>query len=462
MEASPIKAVATPAVPDPRPLLWWEKGLLALLLPVLMVLHLGTLANVGHPGRMLFGFDDQVYYAPLRSIVFDGDVDLRNEFTGLTPFPQLLRDIPLTAKGYPSNRYGIGWALVAAVPYGAVHVLLMLAAKLGLGGGWNGYEAPYQWAASLAHVTAGWLGLVLCYLLMRRYFSPWPSLVSLAVLLVGSPLLFYIVVYAGMPHAAGFMAVSAFLYLSVSLADRAGSGPTGWRWLLLGGMGSLLVVIRYSNAIFWLPAVLPAVQCLRRSRERPGLGRWLGRGVALACAGALPLVLLQLAYWHALYGHWFADTYATYTFDWRHPVLFGYLFSHRHGLFFFSPVSLLALAGLVAACLRPGRLDRLLALVLLALAGLLVYINAAWFMWWFGDGFGARSFLEASPALFLGLAWLLAQCKVKGQLGWIAVSLAGVGWTLALMMAQFFNYIAHDGSTPTAEVFRAIGKLLVR
>ena len=281
-------------------------------------------------------------------------------------------------------------------------------------------------------------------------------------MLPGSALLFYIVVYAGTAHACGFMAVSGMLYAALVLAGQVGSERTGRWWCLLGFMGALAVVIRFSNGLFLMAALWPVLGVWRRLPQQPVLRRWLYKGLVTAFLGGLPVILAQFVYWRSFYGCWFPSTHDAFSIHWLQPALAGYLFSHQHGLFFFSPVSLLALAGLVATFFWPGRLGRPVSAILLAATGLLLYLNASWGQWWFGDGFGTRSFLEASPAVFIGMAWLYARFQLKGQLVCLALALMSVTWTLLLMFAQLFNYIAHDGSTPTREVLHALGRLLMR
>jgi hypothetical protein len=63
---------------------------------------------------------------------------------------------------------------------------------------------------------------------------------------------------------------------------------------------------------------------------------------------------------------------------------------------------LVASAGLVAFCWRNMAFGAPLLVVFL----LTIYVNAAWWCWWFGASFGQRAFDGSMPALILGLAWL--------------------------------------------------------
>jgi hypothetical protein len=434
-----------------------ERWLLGLLLVVMVALHIGTQIGLHRFGRALYGYDDQFYYATLRSVVFDHDIEYTNELHDLGPYPKLVADTPRLPTGYMSNKYGIGWAVVAAGPYLLTHGVLMLLSCLGVGGGWTGYEAPYQLAASLSHVTAGWLGIVATYKLMRRYVQTWPAMASTMLVLIGSPLLFYCIVYVGMAHACGFMAVAYFTYLAVTLAeDTTNRIPTAWwRWVAMGLLAVLMAMIRGSNIVFWIPAILPLYAIYHRTKTQPLQAYQTTRALLWIFLGALPLMAIQLAYWRILFGQFLPYTYDNETFYWLHPNLVGYLFSHRHGLFFFSPVCLLCVAGLIALIFSRDR--RLYILRFLTIAGLLsgvvlVYVNSAWWCWWFGDGFGNRSFVEFSPFWMIGLAWLIGRLGRKLRLALLGTAALCIAWTLTLMLMQLSGGIAHDGSTTGLQI----------
>jgi hypothetical protein len=129
----------------------------------------------------------------------------------------------------------------------------------------------------------------------------------------------------------------------------------------------------------------------------------------------IPL-LLQMWVWHALYGHWIHFSYEGEGFDWAHPALLQTLFSSRHGLFFWSPLLVAAVVGVVR--------QRWTAFGLAWL--LLWYANSAWHTWWFGDAFGARAFLDLAPIYILGLASLnlpIAFIVLCGVYNWVMMAL---------------------------------------
>lgn len=299
---------------------------------------------------------------------------------------------------------------------------------------------------------------MLTYVLVRRRVPGRPALAACLCILLGSPLLVYTAHALFTAHASSFLGVAAFVYACDSLHCRWREGDPGRRghWLLLGLSASLMVLVRYSNVVFLpIPLVLLGASLVARPGKSASPGRW-ARGVVLAAAGALPLAALQVTVWKLRYGTWYRYTYREYGFEWSDPHLVEYLFSHRHGVFFFAPVLLLAVAGLVMRSLAPRPRRDLLALAgLLSVAGL-AYMNASWWCWWFGDAFGARSFVAATPLLAIGLAGLLA--SLAGRVRKAACVVAGVlvAWTCLLLVLQLTDRIADDGSTTFAEIMRSV------
>ncbi len=133
-----------------------------------------------------------------------------------------------------------------------------------------------------------------------------------------------------------------------------------------------------------------------------------------------------------LFGQWVYFSYGDETFSWGHPALWQTLFSSRHGLFFWSPVLLLALAALARRAWDPLVAAWSLGLVLLW------YANSAWHCWWFGDAFGGRAFIEAAGLFGIGLGLTFdALCRAPRL-----AATVGLG-AVALNVVAIALYVAH-------------------
>lgn len=133
-----------------------DKAVLGGVLVLLLAVHVGVPLARGQLGRSLSGVDEQHYYAHLRSVVLDGDLDYDNELDELTPYPGQLPPHWRTSDGERDNMYPVGWAIVSLVPYALIHLAAVAMQSLGGFGPTTGYEPAYQLAASLPQLLAGW------------------------------------------------------------------------------------------------------------------------------------------------------------------------------------------------------------------------------------------------------------------------------------------------------------------
>lgn len=84
------------------------------------------------------------------------------------------------------------------------------------------------------------------------------------------------------------------------------------------------------------------------------------------------------------------------------PIVLYLITLHPYrGLFFHSPVLLVALAGLAIMLRRPAQ--RLLGLVLAGIILVFLLFNSAYYMWWGGWSFGPRILIPAVPLLAIAL-----------------------------------------------------------
>src|SRR5215831_10294466 len=135
------------------------------------------------------------------------------------------------------------------------------------------------------------------------------------------------------------------------LTERWWIEPTINRSVALGALAALIVLIRHTNAIFLLMVPLYGMTGWREARRRWST-LWARRlpllvAATVAFAGVLP----QLAIYRAATGAWIVGPYQSLDigFTWLSPHVAGVLFSTQKGLFFWSPVLLMAVAGVVIA-----------------------------------------------------------------------------------------------------------------
>lgn len=379
-----------------RPTADLHRQALWLLLPLLLsVMYL-------QPARV--GSDGIFYFGPLRSVLVDGDLDFENEYRTLGALPGYFQRTPT---GRLPNNFSIGPALAWSPLYALVHA----SARLGLFRP-TGYGYPYFTAVATSGVLLGFLGILWTYRLIRFYLPGEYALLAATLLALGSSHLWYMTFEPSMSHAPAMAAVSGFLLLS----HRGASGAR--QYALCGAAGGLVMLMRWQNALFLPVALATGWARAREAGRRPSL-----REIASFLAASGLVFLPQAIFWKLIYGSFLLVPQGASYLRLSEPQLLEVLFSSRHGLFSWSPLLWLGLAGLVGFVRRAP----VFGWGLLAALSAATYLNASVQDWWAGASFGARRFDGALPLFGIGLA-----VAAERLTAWVRRRpLAGVGLGLA-------------------------------
>ncbi|MGE0452175.1 MAG: hypothetical protein AB7O37_06740 [Vicinamibacteria bacterium] len=416
--------------------------------PAVLVLLacLGLLLAVLLSHRMRITSDGIDHYVYLRSLWFDRDLELANDYDAVAP--GLSRVDPVTPIGRTSNHHPVGPALVWSPLFLVADALARLTGR-------SGDTALHRNAVAIASLLYGWAGLLLVYLAARRRTGRAAALLGTLALGFGTFLYWYLAFAPTMAHAPAFGAAALVVWLWLSPMP---AGPR--RAALLGAACGLAALLRWANGLILL---LPLCELLPRLL-RPGERRAALRDLAILGGVSLAVFSPQLLAWNALYGSPFTIPQGE-AFVGNAPAWDGVLFSPRKGLFSWSPLLYVGLAGLVPFALR----ERWRALSALVFALLLVRVNAGVADWWGGAAFGGRRFDALLPLFGLGLAFAvagLAELSRRRPLLLPALVLcAGVGWNV--LLARQWRAGAFDTAEPVAfeqmgrgvvaEIDRAIG-----
>ena len=400
--------------------------------------------------------DEIQFFSWLHSWTFDRDVDFENEYryfydAGPGQHPGFVATFleDTNEAGRRINFAPIGSALLWLPFYAAGH----LAADLS-GGVTDGFSRSYIAAVAYGSALYGLFAVLLSAAIVRRLLGR--SGLGAAVLVwVGTPLLFYMYVAPGFAHANSAFAVALFLWVWLRIRDRWSSPGV----IALGRSGARLPMVREQDVFF---IAGPALEFGRWTwqRWRPGGSgspAW-SQVVLRAAAGATTFLLAyapQLASYQALNGHPFPTTKVTRKMTWTSPHFFDVLLSPEHGLFFWTPLALVAIVGLVLLAVRASRVAShrsqpdtafhrrehpdlgWIAALLLLMCGLQVYVSGSVESWTVAGAFGQRRFVALTPLLTVGLAALQppAEATVRRWIG-LAAAVVLIWWNIGLM-AQF-------------------------
>ncbi|HOD50707.1 MAG TPA: hypothetical protein PLM14_02075 [Candidatus Hydrogenedentes bacterium] len=417
---------ATPEVSGEKPerrLPWLERPhsgtTLILGLGLFFWLCFALAGTFSPPEERIEGVDPVAYYAWLRSLAFDHDLDFENEYRALVPEEEALTKGspvdpggPRTATGRVPNAFSIGPAILWAPFVAAGH----FAATMG-GIPADGYSQPYHTAVFLANIVYGTAGALLVFAALRARWDRRTSSLAAIGAWACSPALYYAYAQEAMAHACSFFAMALFLCAWLRLRKF----ETVWGWALIGGSLGLAALVRWQNAMF---AVIPAIDLLWKT-DRNKLAR------LAVCGAAAALVFSpQMAGWHVLYGSFVTIPQGPGFMTWFRPALVRVLFSAREGLFTWTPLMAMGVLGLF---LWPE--DDKKAYAAMAAAVLIqVYITAC-----AGDtgwSFGMRRLVNCTPFFAVGLATVLSRYRTARP-RWAGLVIAVCAAWNALFVMQY-------------------------
>jgi len=334
--------------------------------------------------RVLDRGDSTHYYSYLRSLLFDGDLQLTNDYE-LLGWPEV---------AVLPNVLPIGAPLLWSPLIVVVHLLRLAARVFGYGAP-NGAEPVYQVMVAFATLLYGTAALFLLMATLRRWVSSAAAFWATVIVWVGSPLRFYLSVLPGAAHGVEFFAAVLVLRAYLALRDR----PDRHRALLAGAACGLVFLTRSQDGLLLL---VPAIELGRQLARRVDSRRVIFAGAVLVIAFFV-VALPQMAVWQAMFGTPILIPHkAIHGDQFLHaaqPELLGALVSERGGLFASHPAMLLAVLGLLVLALRDARYVVAVIPVLLATW----YLNASVFDW-----YHVRRFTGVVPLLAPGLAALIA------------------------------------------------------
>ena len=312
-----------------------------------------------------------------------------------------------TATGHLDNHFTVGPAILWSPFLLLAHAGVLIARALGSSIAADGFSTPYRMAMALATAFYGFLGLLLAFRLARQYVEErWALLATLAIWWASS-LPVYMYFNPSWSHAHSAFAVALFFWYW----HETRSSRSLWQWLVLAVITGLMLNVYYPNAtVLTVLAVEAAPQYLSSFRRaaRPGseatpvlallLRHFLFAAVSLICL--LPTFLTR----YVVYGSAFESGYIPLRdWLWRSPAFWAVLFSSNHGLLVWTPILVLAFAGLLLLWWQEPRSGAPLLVAFLAF-----YLFIACYPDWAGiSSFGNRFFVSLTALFIIGLSVFL-------------------------------------------------------
>jgi hypothetical protein len=401
----------------------------------------------------IYSSDEIQYFAYLRSIWFDHDLSFENEYQyfydrGIGKsegFHETFLE-RTTDTGRRINFGTIGCAILWSPFYLAGDVVARVT-----GAPADGFSKPYVAAVAYGSAVYGFLALVLAILCAGRlgFNGFWPAV----AVWLGTPLLFYMYVAPPFSHACSAFGVALFTYVWLRVREEWTTGGL----IALGAAGALMAMVREQDAFF---AVGPGVDFLWSLTRRPGIGD-RGSGIGIGVLGAViafaAMFTPQAVSYLVLNGHLGPHASVAHKMNWLAPHAGQVLFSPEHGFFVWTPLALVAIAGLFALFLPPDKvlppeggsheIDRVasgfsrkrVAICLLSMVALQIYVGGSVESWTVAGAFGQRRFIALTTAMVIGLSGLwsrLPRLNAARRSGFYLTIALLVYWNMALI-AEF-------------------------
>lgn len=359
------------------------------------LLVLSIVLSFLHPMDSTVHGDGYYTYLWTRSLVFDGDLDLNNDLE-LCGDPWGLAHSP---PGHTTIYWNLGpsvfWAPILAVARVSSNARYHQDPKIR-----RGCRGPMAESTVHGSLVVGFLTMVLGFYFARRHMGNGPALFGAVCGTWLGSLAYYMMFMVSYGHVASAFASG----LLIVLWDRYRKSLTPYRWLCLGAVLGLAMLMRTQNVVL---AALPfatwtwVFACSMKSRQwRQGL-KHLVNGFGFTLAASL-VFFPQLLGWYQTTGEWFLVPQGNHFMRWASPRIMPVLFGAGTGLFPGAPVIYLAVTGWLLLLLRKDL--RSLGGAMLLVFALDTYVIACAWDWWGAAGFPGRRFDALTVPWMLGVA----------------------------------------------------------
>ncbi len=373
--------------------------------------------------------DDSGYYAYIRSIFFDGDIDFFNEVT-------FAHASKFMSTGYVFNNWQLGQSVLFFPFFLFGHVLASLLNSLGYPISLDGYSFPYYMSTALASQTYLFIGLLFTYRINRNFFDTTASLIATISVWLATSLLYYTFVRQRMAHTTEFFLSAAFVW--VWLNNRQSSDIL--RHAVLGMILGVLCMARVINVALGILYVVDQLN-LAGLLGKPGSTSKKTLLIRLGYFSGFWFLTFtpQLLTWYkidgiplpALHAKIAQSETSAFSVDklWRHTKEF--FWGQKWGLIFSSPLILVGTIGL--ALWKP-----LSHLRLASTFTIMGYFAVVILLFGYLDAYEYRYLSPALPLISLGIAAILNSSLKSLYWRWpVLIAL------FTLIIIQYFIFVQY-------------------
>ncbi len=379
---------------------------LSIILTMFIVIVVSSNLNWGQDKwKRILGADAKGYYAYLPAIFIYGDLNFgffdkieKEKYYNKNLYYDYR--IGSNANGKVIDKYYCGTA-IAELPF----FLIAHSFSAVLGFEADGYSKLYLVFINIAALFYLLVGLhyLNSTLSLYKISEKQKSLVLIAAVF-GTNLFFYTVSEPGMSHIYSFAFISMFIYFS----KKYFSSFQEKHIILLSVLLAIIILIRPVNGfvIFIWPFVAGSFISLKQ-----GLLSALQnhKSLVLSFLCFLTIIFIQLIIYKISTGNFIVYAYGEEGFNFLSPHMFDILFSYKKGLFLYTPMFLISLAGFWFL----WKTNKFEFYSLVGFLILITYVFSSWWMWYYGGSFSARVYVEYIPLFMIILAIALNRIRMK-------------------------------------------------
>jgi hypothetical protein len=263
----------------------------------------------------------------------------------------------------------------------------------------DGFAPIFHHMVNVAAVIYLVLGLFFLFRFLRHYFSEPASYLGIFFLFAGTNLFYYAIADTLMAHVYNFFLVALYLFSLKKYLEN----PARYRYFIIACMAlALVMLIRPTSLLLIVLFFLLDVRSLDELKARLAM---------MFRAKHLPVLVLILIIGYIpqlLYNHYVSGQFIRYLYDDSFANLFAprlleVWFSTMNGLFIYTPLMILFIAGMIMM-VRQKATNAWISIILFLVYS---YVFASWTCWYFGCAFGQRSFIDLFPVFAIPFTFLI-------------------------------------------------------
>lgn len=294
----------------------------------------------------------------------------------------------------------------------------------------DGYSKIYPIFVNIAAIFYLFIGLVFLRRILKKFeASDWQTALILVAITFGTNLFYYSFSEPALSHIYSFAFINLFVYYFIKFKDEK-----RLKWLLLTSASlGMIVLIRPVNIL--VVAALPFITGNLNDLKQIASfifkkTKWLIASLVLF----FTITFIQNILYKIECGDFFVDSYPGESFYWSHPQLFNILFSYKKGLFLYTPMFFISLAGFIY--LFRNNKFRFYSLFIFLLV--ITYVFSSWWCWYYGGSFSGRPYVEYIFAFALLLLFSIKLLEKKSVLRKIYISM--IVLLIAVCQLQTYQY----------------------